>query len=88
MPETIRFTGHREWIGLDFVERERTPELAMKLGIQMHLAGLSLSSTVTTVDELNIQRLRQAAHDWVQKVELQPVSGKNPNHVAVNETVI
>jgi hypothetical protein len=29
------------------MEREATPNFAMELGIQMHLAGLSLSNTVT-----------------------------------------
>jgi len=38
MAEIARFTGHREWMDLDFVERERTPELTMALGIQSHLA--------------------------------------------------
>ena len=27
-------------------------------------------------------------HNWVHKVDLQPESGKNPDHVAVDETVI
>jgi len=40
MAEITRLSGNNDWIDLDFVERERTPELAMKLGIQMHLAVL------------------------------------------------
>ena len=88
MPEITRLSGGRDWIDLDFVERERTPEQAMKLGIQMHLAGLSLSNTVSVLDELGVQRSRKAVHDWVQKADLQPVDGANPNHVAVDETVI
>lgn len=35
--------GDSDWINLEFVERERTPERAMKLGSQMHVSGLSLS---------------------------------------------
>jgi hypothetical protein len=31
MAETARLSGHSEWIDLDFVERERTPEPAMAL---------------------------------------------------------
>ena len=88
MPEIARLSGSSEWIDLDFVERERTPQQAMKLGIQMHLAGLSLSNTVSILDDLGVQRSRKAVHDWVQKAELQPASGKKPNHVAVDETVI
>ena len=43
MAEIARLSDSSDWIDLDFVERERTPERAMKLGIQMHVAGLSLS---------------------------------------------
>ena len=42
MPEITRLSGGNDWIELDFVERQRTPEFAMRLGIQMHLPGLSL----------------------------------------------
>jgi len=88
MPEIARLSGSRDWIDLDFVERERTPERAMKLGIQMHVAGLSLSNTISVLDNLGVQRSRKAVHDWVQKADLQPVSGKSPNQIAVDETVI
>jgi putative transposase len=88
MPEIARLSGNSDWIDLDFVERQRTPEFAMKLGIQMHLAGLSLSNTISTLESLGVQRARKAVHDWVQKAELQPTSGKAPNQVAVDETVI
>ena len=40
------------------------------------------------LDGLGVERSRKAVHDWVQKVDLQPVSGKAPNQVAVDETVI
>jgi len=88
MPEIARLSGHRDWIELDFVERERTPEPAMKLGIQMHLAGISLSNTISILDSLGVERPRKAVHDWVQKADLQPFSGKAPNQIAVDETVI
>ncbi|WP_058994972.1 IS6 family transposase [Haloarcula sp. CBA1127] len=88
MPEISRLSGHRDWIDLDFVERERTPESAMALGIQSHVAGLSLSNTVELLDSLGVQRSRKAIHDWVQKADLQPESGKSPNQVALDETVI
>jgi len=54
----------------------------------MHMAGLSLSNTLSILDSLGVQRSRKAIHDWVQKADLQPVSGKDPNQVAVDETVI
>ncbi len=88
MPEITRLSGDNGWIDLDFVERERTPEPAMKLGIQMHLAGLSLSNTISALERLGVQRSRKAVHDWVQNTDLQPVSGKALNQIAVNETVI
>ena len=88
MPEIVRLIGNSEWIDLDFEERERTPERAMKLGIQLQLAGLSLSNTVSVLEELGVERSRKAIHDWIQKAELQPTEGRNPNHVAVDETVI
>jgi hypothetical protein len=47
MPEIARLSGHSEWIDLDFVERDRTPEPAMALGIQSNVAGLSLSNTAS-----------------------------------------
>ena len=88
MAEIARLIGHREWIDLDFVERERTPEPAMALGIQSHVAGLSLSNTVELLEQLGVQRSRKAVHDWVQKADLQPESGKSPNQIALDETVI
>ena len=88
MPEISRFSGCSDWINLDFVERERTPERPMRLGIQMHVAGLSLSNTISALDTLGVSRSRKAVHDWVQKADLQPVSDKDPNQVAVDETVI
>jgi len=88
MAEIARLSGSSDWIDLDFVERERTPERAMKLGIQMHVAVLSLSNTISILDNLGVQRSRKAVHDWVQKADLQPVSGKSPNQIAVDETVI
>jgi len=47
MPENDRLNGCLNEIELGFVEREATPRLLMKLGIQLHLAGLSLSNTVS-----------------------------------------
>jgi putative transposase len=60
----------------------------MALGIQSHVAGLSLSNTVELLDALGVQRSRKAVHDWVQKADLQPEPGKSPNQVALDETVI
>ena len=88
MPEIARLSGISGWIDLDFVERERTPESAMAIGIQSHLAGLLLSNTVDLLEDLGVHRSRKAIHDWVQKADLQPDSGRSPNQVALDETVI
>jgi putative transposase len=70
MAKINRLSGCTDWIDLDFVERQRTPERAMKLGIQLQLAGLSLSNTVSILGELGVERSRKAIHDWVQKADL------------------
>ena len=85
MPEIDRLTGISGSIELDFVEREATPEPAMKLGIQLHAAGLSLSDTTAVLAGLGVDRARSTVHNWVQKAGLQPTDGKNPNHVAVTK---
>jgi len=60
----------------------------MKLGIRLHLAGLSLSDTVSILESLGVNCHRSTVHRWVQKADLQPTGGAEPNHVAVDETVI
>jgi hypothetical protein len=40
MPENTRLSGSINQINLEFVEREATPRLLMKLGTQLHLAVL------------------------------------------------
>ncbi|MFC7200685.1 IS6 family transposase [Halospeciosus flavus] len=88
MAEITRLSGCSEWIELDFVERERTPSELMKLGIRLHLAGLSLSNTVLKLERFGVERSRKAIHDWVQKADLQPASDASPDQVALDETVI
>ena len=83
-----RLSGDSGCIELDFLEREATPEPAMKLGIRLHLAELSLADTVLILESLGVDRYRITVHRWVQKADLQPTDGANPNHVAVDETVI
>ena len=88
MAEFDRLGESSEWIDLEFVERERTPRFAIQVGIQLHLAGLSLSNTKQHLDRLGVDRSRTAIHNWVQKAGLQPGSDVNPNQIAVNETGI
>jgi len=88
MAEITRLSGCSDWIELDFVERERTPSELMRLGIRLHLAGLSLSNIVKELEKFGVQRSRKAIHDWVQKADLQPASDASPDQIAVDETVI
>jgi putative transposase len=88
MPENTRLTGSIDQIDLEFVEREATPRFLMKLSIQLHLAGLSLSNTVSILEVFGVERARSTVHNWVHKADLQPEKGQNPDHVAVDETVI
>ena len=88
MLEPDRLSGDSDRFELGFVERESTPEPAMKLGIRLHLAILSLSNTILILDNLGAERCRSTVHDGVQKAELQPTDGADPDHVAVDETVI
>jgi len=60
----------------------------MKLSIQLHLAGLSLSNTASSLEVFGVDRVRSTVHNWVHKADLQPETGRSPNHVAVDETVI
>ncbi|WP_135662690.1 IS6 family transposase [Halorhabdus rudnickae] len=88
MPENARLSGSIDQIDLEFVEREATPRFLMKLSIQLHLAGLSLSNTVSILEVFGVQRARSTVHNWVHKADLQPETGRSPDHVAVDETVI
>jgi transposase-like protein len=88
MPENDRLSGCLDEIDLAFVEREATPRLLMKLSIQLHLSGLSLSNTVLFLEIFSVDRVRSTVHSWVHKADLQPESSRSPNHVAVDETVI
>ncbi|MDL0119331.1 IS6 family transposase [Halobacterium salinarum] len=88
MPENDRLNGYLDEINLEFVEREATPRLLMKLSIQLHLAGLLLSNTVSILEVFGVERARFTVHHWVHKADLQPESGRCPDHVAADETVI
>ena len=88
MPENASLSGSINQFDLEFVEREVTPRLLMKLSIQLHLAGLSLSNTVSVLEIFGVERARSTVHNWVHKADLQPEEGRSPDHVAVDETVI
>jgi len=60
----------------------------MKIGIRLHLAGLSFSNTASVFDTLSIKRCRTTVHNWVQKADLQPLDDGDPDHVTIDKTVI
>ena len=88
MPETDRLVDDSDWIDLGFMEREATPSDAMELGIQLHMAGLSLSDTVSILEKFGVDRHRTTVQKWTKKADLQPADGYSPDHVAIDETVI
>jgi putative transposase len=88
MVKIDRLDGDTGWIDLAFIERERTPRQIIEVDIQLHLAGVSLSNTKQYLERLGVKRSRAAIHIWVQKADLQPAAGANPDHVAVDKTVI
>ena len=76
------------WFDLDIVEREATPQLLMKLSIQLHLAELSFLNTILFLEVFGVDQVQFTVHNWVHKDDLQPGSGWSSNQVAVDETVI
>jgi len=88
MPENAGLSGCIGQFDLEFVEREATPRFLMKLGIQLHLSGLSLSNTVSILDVFGVERSRSTVHNWVHKADLRPEEGRHPTQVAVDETVV
>ncbi len=53
--ENARLNGCLDEINLELVEREATPRLLMKLSIQLHLAGLPLSNTVSILEVFGVE---------------------------------
>ena len=70
------------------MERERIPSELMKPSIWLSLSKLSILNTVQYLDEYNVKRSRKAAYDWVRKADLRPASNANPDHIALDDTVI
>ncbi|MFW6385192.1 MAG: IS6 family transposase, partial [Halodesulfurarchaeum sp.] len=88
MQEIARLNGLSDAIELDFVERVATPRNMMKLAIHLHLSGLSLSNTVSVLESFGINRARSTVHNWVQKADLEPEAGRDPDKIGLEETVV
>ena len=88
MLEFTRLSGRSDGIQLAFVERVCTPTDMMRLGIRLHLAGLSLEKTVHILELLGVDRCRSTVHYWVKKADLEPADGRTPDKIALDETVV
>jgi transposase-like protein len=88
MTEIERLSESIAWIDLSFVERERTPEWAIEVGIRCHLAGMSLRDASQHLDELGVDRSHVAIHKWVHNADLQPLSTVTADQLAVDEKMI
>lgn len=88
MSKTDRLDRDTGWIDLSFVERERTPPAIIEKAIRHHLAGLSLANTVILLEDFEITRSRTAIHYGVQKAGLELESGRTPDRIALDQTVI
>jgi len=60
----------------------------MNLGIQFHLTGLSLSETVSILDNFGIDRCRSAVHNWVQKADFEPRVGRQPEQIVLSSCIL
>ena len=72
MPENDRFDGYLNEIELDFVKREAIPKLLMKLGIQLHLTGLSLSNAVSILKIFDVSRTRSTVYSLFTRQSYSP----------------
>ena len=88
MSEFDSLGGCVEWIDLSFVERTRTPEWAILVGIRFHLASMSTRDASKFLEELAVKRSHVAIHNWVHKADLRPVSTVSTDQLAVDEKVI
>ena len=57
-----RLSGNSGCIELEFLKRGATPEPAMKLGIRLQLASLSLSDIASILEILGVNRHRSTVH--------------------------
>ena len=76
------------WIDLSFVERQRTPDRAIQMGIRCHLAGMSTQDASQHLEKLGVQRSHVAIHNWVHKADLQPISTVTADQLAVDEKMV
>lgn len=87
MVETDYLSEHIEWIALNFVERNQTPRKFTENSIQHYLVGVLLLNIVI-LEESSVERDRTTVYNWVQKADLQPAGGENPDRVTIDQKLI
>jgi len=76
MPEIDRLSRGSDCFELEFVEREVTPNWTMKFGIRLHLAGLSLSNTVSELERFGVERCPTTVHNWFRRPAYSPLRAR------------
>lgn len=78
MLENDRLDEPSDLLDLALVEREATPEEAMEPGIQLYVAGLSLSYTISIVEMSGIECHQTTIHKWMKKADIHLSEGYSP----------
>lgn len=60
----------------------------MTLGIHLYLADLSFYNIVSLVEYFGVERARLIVSNWVQKADAEPRAGRDPDRIALDETVV
>jgi len=76
-----RLSGYRDWIDLDFAERERTPESTMALGVQSAGCGTVAVEYRRITRYAGCPAESQSDPDWMQKADLRSEPGQSLNQV-------
>jgi putative transposase len=87
-PKSPRLNRAGTDIELDFEDAVHTPIEIMEHAIQLHLAGLSLNNTVIALEQFGISLAKSTIHTCVQKADLEPRGGSEPDNVALDETAV
>jgi len=86
--ENRGLSGRSGWIDSSVLERERTSREPIGTWNSTPSDRTNASNTISQRERFGVERSRNAVHDWAQKADLQPASDANPDHVALDETVI
>jgi transposase-like protein len=82
-----RLSKYIDWIDLSFMERERTPDWAIHVGIRCYLGGMSMRDASQFSERWKSNGVMLAIHHLVHKAHLQPVSTESTDQLGVDEKV-